>query len=248
MKATVGMLHTSFVFVTVEPMIRDLFRELLPDVKVVDFVDGDLLTTVQREGTISANSVRRMCHLAEAAEDAGVDLIFSACSSLGPAIDVARRLVRVPIVKIDEAMAREAVDRAERIGVLATVPSTLEPTTDLIQALADQARIQVSITSRLCEGAFAILMVGERERHDAMVSEGARALAAEVDLIVLAQASMAPLAARLANETGMEVLASPRMGIQEVARVLAERVQVPATPHPALPNHEARKRSPRGAA
>jgi Asp/Glu/hydantoin racemase len=228
MKATVGMLHTSFVFVTVEPMIRDLFRELLPDVKVVDFVDGDVLATVQRDGTISANSVRRMCHLAEAAEDAGVDLIFSACSSLGPAIDVARRLVRIPIVKIDDAMAREAVARAERIGVLATVPSTLAPTIDLIRAHAAEAARHVSITPRLCEGAFAILMGGDRDRHDAMVSEGARALAGEVDLIVLAQASMARLAPRLAGETGMEVMASPRMGIQEVARLLAEPIPVPA--------------------
>jgi Asp/Glu/hydantoin racemase len=224
MKATVGMLQTSFVFVTVEPVIRDLFRELLPDVKVIDFVDSDVLATVQREGTVSASSVRRMCHLAGAAEDAGVDLIFSACSSLGPAIDVARRLVHVPIVKIDDAMAREAVGRAEGIGVLAAVPSTLAPTTDLIQAHAEQARRHVSITPRLCEGAFAILMGGERERHDTMVSEGARALAAEVDLIVLAQASMARLAPRLADETRVEVLASPRMGIQDVARVLAERV------------------------
>jgi Asp/Glu/hydantoin racemase len=228
MKATVGMLHTSFVFVTVEPIIRDLFRELLPDVKVVDFVDSDVLVTVQREGTVTANSVRRMCHLAEAAEDAGVDLIFSACSSLGPAIDVARRLVRVPIVKIDDAMAREAVARAERIGVLATVPSTLAPTTDLIRAHAEEVARHVSITPRLCEGAFAILMGGDRDRHDAMVSEGARALAAEVDLIVLAQASVARLALRLADETGIEVLASPRTGIQEVARILAERVPIRA--------------------
>jgi Asp/Glu/hydantoin racemase len=228
MKATVGMLHTSFVFVTVEPMIKDLFRELLPDVKVVDFVDSDVLATVQREGTVSANSVRRMCHLAEAAEDAGVDLIFSACSSLGPAIDVARRLVRVPIVKVDDAMARDAVARGTRIGVLATVPSTLGPTADLLRAHAADAGRTITITPRLCEGAFAILMGGDREQHDAMVSEGARTLATEVDLTVLAQASMARLAPRLADETGMEVLASPRTGIEEVARMLAGPDAVPS--------------------
>lgn len=227
MRATVGMLHTSLVFVTVQPVIRDLFHELLPDVKVVDFVDSDLLATVQRDEAISANSVRRMCHLAAAAEDAGVDLIFSGCSSLGPAIDVARNLVRVPIVKIDDAMAREAVARAERIGVLATVPTTLGPVADLIRAHAAEVGRHVSITPRLCEGAFAFLMDGDGDRHDAMVSEGARGLAAEVDLIVLAQASMARMGPRLATETGMEVLASPRMGIQEVARMLAERVGVP---------------------
>ena len=228
MKTTVAMLHTSFVFVNVEPMIRELLAELLPDARVIDFVDGDVLATVQREGEVSPSSVRRMCHLAEAAEDAGAQVIFSACSSLGPAIDVARRLVHVPIVKIDDAMAREAVRRASRIGVLATVPSTLGPTADLLKAHAAEAGRTITLVPHLCEGAFQILMAGDRERHDAMVSEGARALATDVDLIVLAQASMARLAPRLAEETGMGVLSSPRMGVNELARVLAERQLVPA--------------------
>ena len=222
MNATVAMLHTSFVFVNVEPMIKDLFRELLPEARVIDFVDSDVLATVQREGTVSPSSIRRMCHLAEAAEDAGADIIFSACSSLGPAIDVARRLVHVPIVKIDDAMAGEAVGRASRIGVLATVPSTLGPTADLIREHGRAAGLDVTITPQLCEGAFAVLMGGDRERHDEMVSAGARRLATQVDLIVLAQASMARLAPRLASETGMDVLASPRTGIQDVARHLAQ--------------------------
>ncbi|MGD0123309.1 MAG: aspartate/glutamate racemase family protein [Candidatus Limnocylindrales bacterium] len=225
---TVAMLHTSFVFVNVEPLIKDLFQELLPDVKLVDFVDSDVLATVQREGEVSPASVRRICRLAEAAEAARADVIFSACSSLGPAIDVARRMVDVPIVKIDDAMARVAVEGGGRVGVLATVPSTLGPTTDLIRAAAKEAGQEVEVVPRVCEGAFAVLMSGDRERHDAMVGEGASALARDVDRIVLAQASMARLAPRLAEETGVPVLASPRLGIEDVARVLATRVGVPA--------------------
>ncbi len=221
--ATVGMLHTSLVFVTVEPIFKDLFGELLPEARIVDFVDSDVLAAVQREGTISASSVRRMCHLAQAAEDAGADVVFSACSSLGPAMDVVRRLVRVPVVKVDDAMAREAVARAERIGVLATFPTTLAPTAALIRDHAAAVDRNVTITPRLCKGAFALLMGGDRARHDAMVIEGARTLVKEVDLIVLAQASMARLAPRVAEETGLEVLASPRLGVQEVARLVAER-------------------------
>jgi Asp/Glu/hydantoin racemase len=218
------VLHTSFVFVNVEPLIGDLFRELLPDVKVIDLVDSDLLATVQRAGSISPSVVRRMCYLAQAAEDGDADVIFSVCSSLGPAIDVARRLVRVPIVKIDDPMAREAVTRGRRVGVLATVPSTLPPTTQLIATHAHEIGREVTITPRLCEGAFAALTDGDRERHDTMVSKGAHELATAVDLIVLAQASMARLAPRLAEETGMPVLASPRTGVQEVARVLSEQI------------------------
>lgn len=219
---TVGMLHTSLVFVTVEPTIKDLFRELLPEVGLIDFVDSDVLATVQREGKVSAASVRRMCHLAQAAEDAGVQVIFSACSSLGPALDVVRRIARVPVVKIDDAMAREAVGKARRIGVVATVPSTLGPTTQLVRDAATAAGRTVQVTQRLCEGAFGILMAGDRIRHDDMVSEGARELARDVDLLVLAQASMARLAPRLAEETHVEVLTSPRSGVESVAALLRD--------------------------
>jgi len=125
-------------------------------------------------------------------------------------------------------MARVAVEGGGRVGVLATVPSTLGPTTDLIRAAAKEAGQEVEVVPRVCEGAFAVLMSGDRERHDAMVGEGASALARDVDRIVLAQASMARLAPRLAEETGVPVLASPRLGIEDVARVLATRVGVPA--------------------
>ena len=37
---------------------------------------------------------------------------------------------------------------------------------------------------------------------------------------------MARLAPRLAEETGMDVLSSPRLGVEELARVLAERAAV----------------------
>jgi hypothetical protein len=172
------MLHTSFVFVTVEPIIKDLFAELLPDVKVIDFVDSDVLATVQREGTVSANSVRRMCHLAEAADDAGVDLIFSACSSLGPAIDVARPLVRVPIVKVDDAMARDAVSRAERIGVLAS--GGYYRGTDEIGGIVEEAASYVAMGFR----AMKMKVGGMPIEGDAERVAAVRAAFPELDLML----------------------------------------------------------------
>lgn len=83
MPKKIAILHTSFVFVSVEPMINDLIAELVPDAEVLHFVDSDVLATVVREQGISPNSEARMTHLAQAAESAGADIIFSACSSLG---------------------------------------------------------------------------------------------------------------------------------------------------------------------
>jgi Asp/Glu/hydantoin racemase len=218
----IAILHTSFVFVSVEPMINNLITELIPDAEVMHFVDSDVLATVVREQGISASSEARMTHLAQAAEAAGADIIFSACSSLGPALDVAARNVHTPVVKIDEAMAKRAVLEGSRIGVLATVPTTLAPTSDLIQAAADEIGRSVTIEQRLAEGAFAVLMSGDRERHDAMVTEQATDLAETVDLIVLAQASMSRLAAALQDKTGLTVLSSPRIGVDYLAQRVAQ--------------------------
>lgn len=222
MSQKIAVLHTSFVFVSVEPVINDLIAELLPGVEVMHFVDSDVLATVVREQGISPKSEERMTHLAQAAEAAGADIIFSACSSLGPALDVAARNVRTPVVKIDEAMAILAASQGTRIGVLATVPTTLGPTSDLIQAKADELGRDVTIEQRLCAGAFDVLMGGDRERHDAMVVEQALDLAKNVDTIVLAQASMGRLAETLREKTGLPVLSSPRMGVEYLAERVAE--------------------------
>jgi Asp/Glu/hydantoin racemase len=168
-----------------------------------------------------------MVHLAQAAESAGADVIFSACSSVGPAIDVARRLVSVPIVKIDDAMTASAVETAGAIGVLATVPTTLPPTRALVEEKARAAGRDITVQEQLCEGAFSVLMSGDRDRHDAMVLDGARALAKEVDVIVLAQASMAPLAPAIAEAVGKPVLSSPRSGTENAVRVLHEQTAEP---------------------
>ena len=220
MSKRIAVLHTSFVFVNVEPVFKNLFEELLPDVNVIDFVDSDVLAAVNRDGGINQSHIRRMVHLAQAAEDAGVDLIFSACSSLGPSIDVARKMVNIPIIKIDDAMTEKAVELASNIGVMATVPTTLPPTIDLLN---QQAKIQdktIQTKPYLCEGAWNVLMSGDRPRYDSMVLEGAKTLAPQVEIIVLAQASMSRLAPMLASETGMQILSSPRLAVEYVRSLL----------------------------
>jgi Asp/Glu/hydantoin racemase len=217
---TLAVLHTSFVFINIEPVFKSLFEEYLPDVRIIDFVDSDVLAAVNRDGGINASHIQRMTYLAKSAEASGADLIFSACSSLGPSMDTARQLVNVPIIKIDDAMTQRAVELGSRIGVMATVPTTLKPTIDLIQEKAQAAGKSVETQPYLCKGAFDVLMSGERDRHDQMVLAGAQELAPQVDLIVLAQASMSRLAPMLSKEVGKEVLGSPRLAVNYVKNLL----------------------------
>jgi Asp/Glu/hydantoin racemase len=107
-------------------------------------------------------------------------------------------------------------------GVLATVPTTLGPTSDLIQAQADEIDRSITIEQRPCDGAFQGLLSGEREKHDAMIIEQAMDFAKTADLIVLAQASMSRLAPVLQERTKLSVLSSPRIGVDYLARRVAE--------------------------
>ncbi len=224
MRQTLALIHTSQVFLNVETMMKQLFAEILPDVRLINIMDDSLLPDVMREKQISANVTRRVCLYVMAAEATGADAVLSLCSSLGPAIDLARKMVRVPVIKIDDAHTEKAARDARRIGVMATVGTTLAPTVALIEEKARALGKQVEIRQSLCSAAFEALMRGEKEAHDHMVMAAARELAPEVDLFLFAQASMTRLAPVVEQETGRTVLTSPRLAIEHTRHVLDELV------------------------
>jgi Asp/Glu/hydantoin racemase len=126
---------------------------------------------------------------------------------------------------VDEAMADAALAAGRRVGVIATLSTTLEPTAALLRRRASEAGIdegQVEIVPHLVAAAFGELKVGNLERHDELVRAGLRELLPRVDVIVLAQASMARVAAQLsADDTGGKpILASPRLAVERVAERL----------------------------
>jgi Asp/Glu/hydantoin racemase len=156
-----------------------------------------------------------------AAESAGADFVLVTCSSIGPAVEVVATMVDIPVLRVDQPMADRAVSLGPRIGVTATLPTTLAPTADLIERRAAAAGRQIQIKSRLCAGAFESLMNGDPARHDAMVAAALQELAAEVDVIVLAQASMARVADSLDESVRRTpILASPTIAIEHLATVL----------------------------
>jgi Asp/Glu/hydantoin racemase len=217
---TLALIHTTQVFLNVETMIKDLLAEILPEVRLINIVDDALLPDVMREQRIRPEVTRRMCLYVMAAEAAGADAVLSLCSSLGPTIDVARAMVSVPVIKIDDAHTEEAARQYRRVGVMATVSTTLGPTVALIREKAAQMGKQVEIRESLSGAAFEALLRREKESHDSQVIEAARALAPEVDGILFAQASMTRLAPVVSEATGRPVLTSPRLAIEYTRRVL----------------------------
>lgn len=143
------------------------------------------------------------------------------CSSIGPAVEAAAKLIGVPVLRVDQPMADKAVQTGRRVGVIATLRTTLEPTADLISRRAQKAGKQIELISKLCEGAFDALMSGDAATHDAKVTSALKQLSKQVDVIVLAQASMARVVETLSPENKrVPILASPGLAVDYLATVL----------------------------
>jgi hypothetical protein len=98
---------------------------------------------------------------------------------------------RVPVVAIDAAMAVEAVRQGERIGIVATAPTTLEPSGRLIEVAAAAVGRHVVVRPRLVEDAVSVFLSGDTVGYDRMVLTAVDEEAACAEVVVLAQASMA---------------------------------------------------------
>ena len=213
----VVIIHTSNV--TFE-YLNNLFHELVPEVIVKNIIDDSLLAEVIENKGVTKGVIKRICTYAVLAEKIiGADLIFNQCSSVGEAADIAAKLVDIPLVKIDEKMAEVACKRGDKIGVIATLETTLGPTVRLIKKTADNLNKKVEIIEKLCEGAFDILRKGNTKGHNKMVIEATKELSKEVDVIVCAQGSMVTLLDEL-GEVTVPVLTSPRLGIEQAIEIL----------------------------
>lgn len=215
-RPTVFIIHTSFVSVK---HLTTLFRRACPEARLHHIVDDSLLAEVLAHGRVTAGVRRRMRAYYEAAAAAGADLIFNQCSSVGEAADAAARHVRTRVMKVDTAMAEEACRLGRRIGVVATLETTLGPTCRLVQASARRLRRQVEIVPHLVKGAFAELVSGRRPVHNRMVLQAIRRLARKTDVVVCAQGSMVAILPQL-GATRVPVLTSPSLGVAAAAEWL----------------------------
>lgn len=212
---TLALVHTS---ATLVPVFQKLCAEHLPGIRVFHLADDSLIRDVIDRNELTPQNARRVANHIASAADAGADFIMVTCSSIGPAVEASVPFTAVPVLRVDQPMADAAVREGSRIGVIATLPTTLEPTSDLVQRRALAAGKEVQLERKLCEGAFEALMGGDGDKHDEIVTAGLRELIDQVDVILLAQASMARVVDQLASdEKRVPILASPPIALQHLA-------------------------------
>ncbi|GIW75678.1 MAG: hypothetical protein KatS3mg104_0741 [Phycisphaerae bacterium] len=221
--SVVALIHTSPSMIPVfKPLIDEQIGSLA---RVFNMVDESLLCDIIEHGTCPPGTARRLCGHVLSASDAGAGVILVTCSSMGPAVEASRVLVPATVLRADEAMVDQAVAIGTRIGIVATLPSTLDPTRSLVQQKSVQQSRQVQIFANVIEGAFSAVMNGDTQKHDQLVANAVRQLAEKVDVVLLAQASMARAIDALPNgQMDIPVLSSPRLAVQRIVQILRDRV------------------------
>jgi hypothetical protein len=141
------------------------------------------------------------------------DAVLLTCSTLGEAVERAQNAPR-PVLRADAALAAAAARSGGEVTVLYAAPSTRASTWKLFSEAA--ARTGADVGLYAVPGAWALFQAGKLEEYHAAIAKAARGRRGRV---ALAQASMAPAAALLAEAPpltvpGTAVMAAARAALQ----------------------------------
>lgn len=216
---SIALIHTvKSVAVSFDENLR---KYLGYEVKIHNLWDDFLANNPNEIGKFTIQNRNRLFNDIKAQEMTGADLIVTTCSTLTPVVEMIRPFIQVPVIAIDDAMAKKSIIYGSNIMVMATADSTVEPTVSKIKKEADKAGREARLFTCVCNDAFKALKAMDMKRHDMILREKAKELAG-YDCIVLAQASMAHLEDDITSITGSPVLSSPRLCMEEIKNKLEE--------------------------
>lgn len=210
------------VYTSLGGLIDTMKRELsaaLPGYRIVNIADDSLIKEVMECGGVTDRVRQRLMHYFQAAAQWNPKAIISACSSVGDVAEEADKILDAPVIRIDRAMIKKALQHGDRIGVLASLSTTMDPTADYIRRLAADMGRNVQVTGRVAKGAYEANSQGRPEVHDTLIRKEAEAIKGQADVLVLAQGSMARMEAPLRDATGLPVYASPTLCVKEVQEI-----------------------------
>lgn len=218
----VGLIYTSTTPELIELVEKEIRSQLGEDVEMLSFQDPSVLSEVREAGYVTAAPAARLIGMYMDAVQQGVEAIINLCSSVGEVADCiqdAARYLGVPIVRVDEEMCREAVRKGRKIAVMATLPTTLEPTRNTVLRVAREMGRKVELVDVLVDGAFGL----DQEQFRALMAEHAGTVAKDVDVILFAQGSMAYCESYIADMYQKTVLSSPRFGAAALKAALVSK-------------------------
>lgn len=218
MNYDIAFLHTGDVHVNT---FGKLMAEIAPDANVHHVVDESLLDDARELG-LTENVTQRINNAMRDAASSGAKIVVCTCSTIGGVAEGQNDNANFTAMRIDRAMADEAVQAGQRILVAAAVESTLDPTRELIESSAQKLGKTPTIEVLHIQGAWQHFEAGDSERYVQTIADQIAQSWQGYDTIVLAQASMAK-AADLCDSVEIPVLSSPQIGVQAAVAALRSR-------------------------
>lgn len=213
-----GIIHAALITTRA---VQKYIDEIIPEVEVVHWVDDTIQNTnfACEPGMVPKKNYAKFVQAALSQQEYGVDLILLACSTFNRAAEHARPMIDTPILQIDRPMMDLAVQDGNRIGLLATVPTTVPASERLLHLAAEEAGKTIDVKLRLCSEAFQVLKAGNPDKHNDILLDEIERLSSEVDAIVMAQVSMTALEPRLGH-TRVPVYNSGRTAFNKIRQIL----------------------------
>lgn len=217
-KRRVAFIHTSPA--AIGPLMQ-FYTDAAPELEITNLLDDGLLRLLAAKE--SATARRRLSEMIKAASETyGAELAMITCSSVSR--EMAEELAgefALPVLKIDYPLARQAVGAGARIGVAATFPPTLGPTTKLLKEAAAEAGREIEIIQEVSPDAYTALLANDTAKHDELLVGVVERLESQrVSAIVLAQVSMARILPRLEGRVKVPVLSSLHTSLEAVRESL----------------------------
>lgn len=201
----VGAIHTTRL--VIEPVHQSI-AAAGQDLQINHVLDEGILRRLATLGRITPEITDWLTRMVASSQDIGAELAVVSCSSLSPCVNEVRDRLNIPVLKVDEPMIEYAVRHADRIGLVMTNPTTEAPSQMLFAEVTQRLGCRSRLFPELCPGAFAKLTGGDTEGHDTEVVEVIQSLLEEVDLIMLAQISIARVRQHLDSSSAARVLSS----------------------------------------
>lgn len=217
-----ALVYTSTTPELIQIVEREVKAVLPADTEIISYQDPSILADVREAGYVTAGPAARLIGMYMKAVGDGADAVLNLCSSVGEVADAAQdigRYIGIPIVRVDLEMCRDAVRMGKRIAVMATLPTTLEPTKNTIKRAAREMNRHVELIDVLVDGGFGL----NQDQFQSLMLEAAGKAAQEADVFLFAQGSMAYCEDLISRTYQKPVVSSPRYGAAALKSALAQK-------------------------
>lgn len=211
-------LHTAEVHVA---NFTGVVRRLEATAAIRHAVCVDLLAQALADGGVSERTLRGTQAEVQRLVAEGARVVLCTCSTLGSAAEATPDVAGARVLRVDRPMAERAVALGRRILLVAATQTGLSTAKALLRESARE-RPAPPVAELLCGEAWRLFEAGDHAGYAEALAREVERHARAHDVVMLAQASMAPAAA-LVRRSDVELLTSPDLGVRAALSLLEER-------------------------